>query len=533
MAERAHVALEEALRRRVVQIDRVLVREQELDVAERVVVARRLADHDLARVDVAPVDHLRIDGAVFAVDIGEHLVALAGHVARVAAHGRQHFLHRDRGRHVPARIDDNRFHRVGEDRGLVGDLADHGAGGVDDLAVLDDADAVFRDVRDDVELAEVARHPAPALHVGDDLGRVRFAGAVDEGDRGVAGDAVGRQTLVGLEALHRLGERLVVDLGRLARGGQVEAGAQQRHARIGEADLHRLAFRHRSMGRRALGAARLGERLLQAEVALVLRIVRSDRRRAVGRRRDGGQHLDRIGQERLQRDQLADRGRIEAAGIGLARIGEDRLAEQQVDGSGDVGAGRRGRADRGRRQLVGGGIESVLGGGGDPGHDLAGLGGVDAIDHPDRLVVALGVELDHGGAVALVVERGLGLGLGLGEQGLQGAGGRVAGDIGKREARGASGALAKRLAFRQVGMGRSDREADQSHARQECLRLQQHLARTLHDFRTYRAVPGRTRRGWCLAPININCVDRAAIHVTLPLFCGRWFLRPPRQCRVL
>ena len=109
-------------------------------------------------------------GAEAAADLGEDLVAAER--GGVGLDRRQHLLQRDRGRHVPGRVDDDVLDLVGEDRRLIGRLADDDAGGVDDLAVLVDVEGEIRNVDPDVEAAEIARHPAPALHVGEDRGDV-------------------------------------------------------------------------------------------------------------------------------------------------------------------------------------------------------------------------------------------------------------------------------------------------------------------------------------------------------------------------
>ena len=51
-------------------------------------------------------------------------------------------------------------------------LAGDDALGVNDLAVLDDAQRELGDVDPDVEVAERLRHPAPLLHVGEQLARI-------------------------------------------------------------------------------------------------------------------------------------------------------------------------------------------------------------------------------------------------------------------------------------------------------------------------------------------------------------------------
>ncbi len=93
--------------------------------------------------------------------------------------------------------------------------------------------------------------PAPALHVGEDLGAAIPAGAVQEGDRVGAGRAVGLEagSLPGSGPRPRRGRCRRAQASR--RRLEAEPGAQQRHARIGDAELHQLAFgdRRRRFGR--------------------------------------------------------------------------------------------------------------------------------------------------------------------------------------------------------------------------------------------------------------------------------------------
>ena len=62
-----------------------------------------------------------------------------------------------------------------------------------------------------VGLAEIVRHPAPALHVGeDDIDRADRGAAIERVDGRRVERAARRDLVLLLELLHRLGERLVV-----------------------------------------------------------------------------------------------------------------------------------------------------------------------------------------------------------------------------------------------------------------------------------------------------------------------------------
>src|SRR5439155_6773341 len=70
----------------------------------------------------------------------------------------------------------------------------------------------LRDVDDDGRLLEVGRRPAPALQRPLDLARADAERHVELLERARADDAVGREAVAGLEALHRVHERAAVDL---------------------------------------------------------------------------------------------------------------------------------------------------------------------------------------------------------------------------------------------------------------------------------------------------------------------------------
>ena len=167
---------EQVLVRRVVLIDQELVREIEADAAERVGLARRLRDVHAA---VRPLLQLQAHAL-------EH--------GRILLQRRQVFVVDDRRRHVPGRVDGDVLHRLREERRRRAGLADHHARLPDRRAVVVDAQREVRDVQHDMRLAEVARHPAPALHVGDDDLVVFFVALAVERVDGLLRQLAGRRT---------------------------------------------------------------------------------------------------------------------------------------------------------------------------------------------------------------------------------------------------------------------------------------------------------------------------------------------------
>ena len=135
MTECTHLLREQRLRRRVVQVDGIIVRHHQLHPTERVRGSWRLAVADLVAV-------------------------LDGHVALLATH-----LRRDALRNFPPGIDDD----AGGDRGELGrrsrGLADHHFVACDHVSVLDQCGSVGGHVDDDVAVTEIAREPAPAVEV--------------------------------------------------------------------------------------------------------------------------------------------------------------------------------------------------------------------------------------------------------------------------------------------------------------------------------------------------------------------------------
>ena len=166
---------------------------------------------------------------------------------RVLLQRRQIFVVDDRGRHVPGRIDGDELHRLRQQRRrLVARLAGDDAGGPDRRAVLHHLEREVRDVEDHIGVAErrraeLARQPAPALHVDDHVVDLAVAlRAVDrlDGPRRRARRSALRSALR-LELAHGGGDLRVV-LGVVGVFGDAELRAQLRHARIFRRDRRLL-----------------------------------------------------------------------------------------------------------------------------------------------------------------------------------------------------------------------------------------------------------------------------------------------------
>ena len=263
---------------------------------------------------------------------------------RVLLQRRQVFVLDDRGRHVPGRVDGDEFHLRADHRRRLARLSGHDLGVPVDLVVVVERQGVIRHVDDHVRIAEVARQPAPALHVDDD-GVDRIGGrpvrdlllAVERAHGVGAEIAVDVDVGFGLERLHRVAHGVVIERIVLV-AGDVEALAQRHHALILHADVQGLAFAdmHKvrlllflGLGRqRAL--AQFGELGLERLEFRLRRIVAVERGAHVAGVGELGQHLGRLRRDQLEFDVGADAAEVDAAGLRLARIGEDGSGELEL-----------------------------------------------------------------------------------------------------------------------------------------------------------------------------------------------------------
>ena len=178
---------------------------------------------------------------------------------RILLQRRQIFVLDDRRRHVPGRIDGDELHLRRGHRRRLGRLAGDDLGLPVQTALVEQAQRVVGHVDDDivvVVVAELARQPAPALHVDDDgVDRIggralgfRFAPLSARTVCG-AGIAVDVEILLGLERLHRFDHSVVIERVVLV-AGDVEALAQRDHALVLHAGAQNAAVRHVHVGAR-------------------------------------------------------------------------------------------------------------------------------------------------------------------------------------------------------------------------------------------------------------------------------------------
>ena len=99
MAQGTHIAAEIGFGRSVVHVDIMRIREQNFELAQRIVEARLLANTDMgfARGNCTPVDGT--GGNLLAACID--LVTIAVEIARITHNLGQHLVQDDRARHAP------------------------------------------------------------------------------------------------------------------------------------------------------------------------------------------------------------------------------------------------------------------------------------------------------------------------------------------------------------------------------------------------------------------------------------------------
>src|SRR6185312_2269623 len=108
VAEHPNAFVEQALVRCVVQIDRVTVREQEFDDAERIAATRWLINMEISDVGAIPVDVPRIDPASIAL----HYKSLPPERIAAGPEAWEKFFDLDGIRHVPTGLRNDGAHRT-------------------------------------------------------------------------------------------------------------------------------------------------------------------------------------------------------------------------------------------------------------------------------------------------------------------------------------------------------------------------------------------------------------------------------------
>src|SRR3569623_67188 len=270
MAERTLRLREQVLVRRVVLVDQELVREVEADAAERIGFAWRLRD---------------VDGAIaVARELQAHALKHGG----VLLQRRQVLIVDDRWRHIPCWIDGDVLHRLRQERrGMRARLAGDDARGPDRRAVVHDAQRVVGNVEDDISIAEcgsaeIARRPAPALHVDAlDVDLAVVLRPVQRSNCLLVETAGGLDVVRALELANGGGDgRVIVRVARIL--GEPQLITQRRRTTIVQDGGIRILLRRLDETQRfAVGdlgdvislAAQLGELRLQFLEELVRRIV--------------------------------------------------------------------------------------------------------------------------------------------------------------------------------------------------------------------------------------------------------------------
>ena len=273
------------------QVDVVGIVELQLDEAERVVVARVLAEHVVDRLIRVPVHLLRLQLVAVLVEDADVVI---GEVGRLLLHLRDQVLLDDRSRDRPERIEANLVDLARQDRRLPVDFADDGNVAGHNHAVLDRLDLRAGDVHQHVAV-RCLLHRFDAIEVGLQLRKADLCRNVERIERARADDAVGRNAVALLETLHggkhigveRL--RIAACLPKITRGDQ--APAKLDHVRIAHADLKRFVGRH------ARPAAARDEVLVDIDRLLHRRhgLRREDRRRRGDRARDVGLRVETLG----------------------------------------------------------------------------------------------------------------------------------------------------------------------------------------------------------------------------------------------
>ena len=293
---------EQGARRCVVHVDVELVWEHEFDASQCVVGSGLLtqARREIAGRIAPPVDRRQGDRLVTL----HCFVTLACQRLRARAQLFEHLVDGNRVWHVPVGVDLHVFHLIGEHGRLVVGGSDDDAHQLDPAAVLDAAQLEGGDVDLDIVLAEVLRHPAPALHGHDDLTQALSDGNVELQIRALADDAVSIKPVARLETLDRGDEVFGVCLLRTGgRLGGCAIGDGKAPAQGGDdvcfhAGLEQVADGDLGPATGRFNGAILLQRLLQAEVVgdLGLPGVEKLFNVAQGRQQtQGGHHVDRLG----------------------------------------------------------------------------------------------------------------------------------------------------------------------------------------------------------------------------------------------
>ena len=163
-----------------------------------------------------------------------------------------------------------------------------------EFAVVHHAQREIGEIDDDIALAEIVRHPAPALQVGeDDVDRLVRLLAVHRFDGLRRQQTCDLQLVLLLILLDRIGERLVVSAAAVAR--HIEPCTQFWHPLILRADLRRRACRDLRLRWVGFASAVFRELGLQGLVLRHLRFIGIQNQRDIFGLDHRGEHVGRLG----------------------------------------------------------------------------------------------------------------------------------------------------------------------------------------------------------------------------------------------
>ena len=287
----AEVVVEQALVRRVVHVDAVGAGEVDLDDAQRIEVARVLAEPVVHRLVGLPVDLVGLDlVALVIVDADVPRLQVRG----ILLHDRDQVAADDRRRHRPVGMEIDLGDLGIDDRRGPRDLADHGRMPLHHDAVLDHLDRCRRDVDHHVAFGQrLGRQHLEARQVGRELLQAHLRRHVERLIGRIADDAVGLDAVARLEAPDRRIDVGIEDVGivgcrRLRQvAGNRQALAQHHDGGIGHAELQPLVCGHHRPAAMGNDIGIFGDRRLHG--ADDLRRQRRDRGAHVG-----GAHRGRV-----------------------------------------------------------------------------------------------------------------------------------------------------------------------------------------------------------------------------------------------
>ena len=206
MAEGTGSPLEERLRRRIVHIDRKGVGEEELHLAQRILMTRRLheAEGEIFRIAVVrPVHIPAADPSGIPAPPAVDTDPLFAHRTGVPQQLGDHLLLDDALWHIPVGVEHDRLHDIGEDRRGVFPFADHHLHLTLHCAAVLDRKHECRDIDHDVAGRTAGDQPLDAVEVETEGIDTLLQRHIERLHRLRADHPVTLQAVARLERLHR------------------------------------------------------------------------------------------------------------------------------------------------------------------------------------------------------------------------------------------------------------------------------------------------------------------------------------------